>query len=210
MNGLGLLARDPDVLGQGEGGLPVEQRVVDHLRDAPLLVRRDRGERARRPRATCGRGRPRRAGRCRSASGPSRGARGRAARSGCSRRTAAGGPARPRRPRGSRRPSAVRIGMFWRFGSDDEMRPVAATVWLKVAWMRPVSGLTSCGQRVDVGGLELLHRAVLEDLARQLVEEGQLLEHLLGRGGGAGLGGLLPALAAPGGRRGSRGAGRAS
>ena len=26
-----------------------------------------------------------------------------------------------------RRPSGVRIGMFWRFGSDDESRPVAAT-----------------------------------------------------------------------------------
>jgi hypothetical protein len=35
--------------------------------------------------------------------------------------------------------------MFWRFGSDDEMRPVAATVWLNVAWILPVSGLTSWG-----------------------------------------------------------------
>ena len=44
-----------------------------------------------------------------------------------------------------RRPSAVRIGMFCRFGSVAESRPVAATVWLKVAWMRPVSGLTISG-----------------------------------------------------------------
>ena len=28
-----------------------------------------------------------------------------------------------------RRPSAVRTGMFWRFGADDESRPVEATAW---------------------------------------------------------------------------------
>ena len=59
--------------------------------------------------------------------------------------------------------------MFCRFGSDDEMRPVAATVWLKEAWMRPGLGVDQLRQRVHVGGLQLLHRAVLEDLARQLV-----------------------------------------
>ena len=42
-------------------------------------------------------------------------------------------------------PSSVRIGMFWRFGSCDEMRPVSATTWLKVVWMRPVRGEISGG-----------------------------------------------------------------
>ncbi|MFB9309672.1 hypothetical protein ACFFRL_10785 [Agromyces hippuratus] len=28
-----------------------------------------------------------------------------------------------------RRPSSVRIGMFCRFGSFDDMRPVAAPIW---------------------------------------------------------------------------------
>ena len=36
-----------------------------------------------------------------------------------------------------RRPSSVRTGMFCRFGSVDDSRPVAAMVWLKVVWMRP-------------------------------------------------------------------------
>ena len=36
-----------------------------------------------------------------------------------------------------RRPSAVRTGMFCRFGSVEDSRPVAATVWLNVVWMRP-------------------------------------------------------------------------
>ncbi len=45
-----------------------------------------------------------------------------------------------------RRPSSVRIGMFCRFGSEEESRPVAVTAWLKEVWMRPVSGLTSFGR----------------------------------------------------------------
>ncbi len=35
------------------------------------------------------------------------------------------------------RPSSVRTGTFCRFGSVEERRPVAATVWLKVVWIRP-------------------------------------------------------------------------
>ncbi len=38
------------------------------------------------------------------------------------------------------RPTSVRMGMFCRFGSDELSRPVAATVWLKLAWIRLVSG----------------------------------------------------------------------
>ena len=43
------------------------------------------------------------------------------------------------------RPSSVRMGMFCRFGSLDESRPVAATVWLNEVCTRPVSGWTSRG-----------------------------------------------------------------
>ena len=35
------------------------------------------------------------------------------------------------------RPASVRIGMFWRFGSDEESRPVAATVCRNEEWTRP-------------------------------------------------------------------------
>jgi hypothetical protein len=48
-------------------------------------------------------------------------------------------PARISSPRG------VRTGMFWRFGSDELRRPVAAPVWLKLVWMRPVVALTRAG-----------------------------------------------------------------
>ena len=44
------------------------------------------------------------------------------------------------------RPSSVLTGMFWRLGSEEERRPVSATVWLKWAWTRPpppVRGLGS-------------------------------------------------------------------
>ena len=44
-----------------------------------------------------------------------------------------------------RRPSAVRTGMFCRFGSELDSRPVAVTVWLKEVWSRPVVGSTSAG-----------------------------------------------------------------
>ena len=44
-----------------------------------------------------------------------------------------------------RRDSSVRTGMFWRFGSWEESRPVAAPAWLKVVWMRPSAGSTSSG-----------------------------------------------------------------
>ena len=43
---LGLPSLDAEVLGEREGALPVEKGVVDHLRDAPLVVRAHRRERA--------------------------------------------------------------------------------------------------------------------------------------------------------------------
>ena len=49
------------------------------------------------------------------------------------------------KPRRMSRPSSRRIGMFWRFGSLDDSRPVAATVWLNDVCSRPVCGFTSAG-----------------------------------------------------------------
>ena len=75
-------------------------------------------------------------------------------------------PRRARTPRGSARPRRVRIGMFCTFGFDDERRPVAAPVWWKVGWMRPVRGFDERRQRVDVGALELREPAVGEHVRR--------------------------------------------
>ena len=67
--------------------------------------------------------------------------------------------------------------MFCRFGSLDDRRPVAATVWLKLVWTRFVFGLTSAGQRVDVGRLQLGELAVLEDEVDDGVDAAQRLQH---------------------------------
>ena len=67
------------------------------------------------------------------------------------------------------RPSSERIGMFCRLGLVDESRPVAARTWLKVVWIRPVRGLISARQRVEVGVLELRHLAPALDLGDDLV-----------------------------------------
>jgi len=39
-----------------------------------------------------------------------------------------------------RRPSGVRAGMFCRFGSLEDRRPVTTTLWEKVVCTRPVRG----------------------------------------------------------------------
>ena len=41
------------------------------------------------------------------------------------------------------RPSSLRTGMLCRFGLSLLRRPVRATVWLNVAWMRESAGSTS-------------------------------------------------------------------
>ena len=82
----------------------------------------------------------------------------------------------------------VRMGMFWRFGSLDDRRPVAATAWLNEVWSRPVRRVHERRQRVDVRALELGERAVLDDLRRHRVQRRQLLERVgVGRGAGLGL-----------------------
>ena len=55
--------------------------------------------------------------------------------------------------------------MLWRFGWSDDSRPVRATVWLNVAWMRP-SGADLLEQPVAVGGAQLLDLAVARAGAR--------------------------------------------
>ena len=45
------------------------------------------------------------------------------------------------------RPSSVRMGMFCRLGFEEERRPVAAPVWLKVVCRRPVAGGSAAAAR---------------------------------------------------------------
>ena len=52
--------------------------------------------------------------------------------------------------------------MFWRFGSLELSRPVAATTWLNEAWTRPSLGSTRRGEGVEVRALELRELAVLD------------------------------------------------
>ena len=72
-----------------------------------------------------------------------RGGRYSAARSGCSRRPAARSLGSRRMPSGTGDLPPLRTGMLCRFGWSDDSRPVRATVWLNVAWIRP-SEATSC------------------------------------------------------------------
>ena len=64
-----------------------------------------------------------------------------AARSANNRRRSASIPAAARRRRGFRGPIRVRIGMFCRFGLEDDSRPVAAPAWLKVVCSALVRGI---------------------------------------------------------------------
>ena len=57
--------------------------------------------------------------------------------------------------------------MFCRFGLDEDSRPVAAPVWLKLVCRRPVGGIDQRRQRVDVGAFQLGELAVLQHLARR-------------------------------------------
>src|SRR2546425_5710243 len=46
-------------------------------------------------------------------------------------------------------PRGVRTGMFCRFGSELDRRPVAAPAWLKLVWMRPVAGVDRESKRLQ-------------------------------------------------------------
>ena len=56
--------------------------------------------------------------------------------------------------------------MFWRFGSLDDRRPVAATAWLNEVCSRPVARVDQRRQRVDVRPLQLREHAVARRSSR--------------------------------------------
>ena len=91
--------------------------------------------------------------------------------------------------------------MLCRFGRSELSRPVRATVWLNVAWIRP-SAATSAEQPLAVRAAQLLDLAVLQQRADELRPlVAQLLQRRrVGRGSGLGL--LDRRQAAPGRRRG--------
>ena len=67
------------------------------------------------------------------------------------------------------RPSSVRIGMFCRFGSDDDSRPVGGR-GQRVAGVNAVRlGVDVARQRVGVGRAQLRHLPPVENLLRQFV-----------------------------------------
>ena len=86
--------------------------------------------------------------------------------------------ARPRTRGGSRGPAPCASGCSADWDRSTTSRPVAAPAWSNVVCTRPSRGSTASGQRVEVGGLELGERAVLEQPRRERMELGQLLEHL--------------------------------
>ena len=121
----------------------VGEAVADHLRLGPLLVGDRVGRHAEHPRRGGGvdvvaarrtppRGRGRRPG-----------ARCTAARSGCSRRRAARSRRPARTPAGRRDPRRSGPGCCAGSARRSCSRPVRATVWLNVAWMRPSDGSIS-------------------------------------------------------------------
>ena len=61
------------------------------------------------------------------------------------------------------RPSSVRIGMFCRFGFDDESRPVAAPVWLNVVCSRAGEWIDQHRQRVHIRALQFRELPVLQN-----------------------------------------------
>ena len=79
------------------------------------------------------------------------------------------------------------MGMFCRLGLDDESRPVAAPVWLKLVCKRPVARVDQRRQGVHVSALELGELPVFEHLAHDLVIGRQVFQHVGGGGDGLAL-----------------------
>ena len=105
-----------------------------------------------------------------------RGARGRGARSASSRRSRMACPSGRRRRSRISRPSSVRIGMFWRFGSRRREAPRRRDGLLEAGVDAPGPRVHGARERVDVRPLQLVDLAVAHDDARQLVLLGELLE----------------------------------
>ena len=108
------------------------------------------------------------------------------------------------------RPSLVRTGMFCKFGSTEESRPVVVGGERVGGVHAARLGVDIGRQRVGIGALELGEQAPVEHLARQLVAfRGKLLERARIGAPGAGLG-APPARPGSSCRTGSRRAASAS
>src|SRR5262249_15725644 len=84
------------------------------------------------------------------------------------------------------RPSLVRTGMFCKFGSSDQSRPVVVAAR---AWGGGRLGMEGWGRGVGMGVLEFGEQPPVENLARQLMAlRGKLLERASIGAPGAGLG----------------------
>ena len=84
-----------------------------------------------------------------------------------------------------RRPSALRIGMFCRFGIGGR-QPAGGRDRLVIAGVHAAGvGIDLLRQFLGVGGAQLGEAAILENHARQRIAVGQLLQHVLGGGGRA-------------------------
>ncbi len=192
---LRLLLRHPDVLGEGEGALPVEERVVDHLGHPALLVRGEGRE-----------GTEDLAGGAvvhvlPAPEGVDEGLVLREVGQDPELDLAVvGGEEQVPRLRHERLADAPPLR-----GADRDVlqvrvggRDAAGGGHRLVERGVDASGLGvhELGQCVHVGRLELLDGPVLQDLAGELVDEGQLLQHVLRGGGGPGLGRLLAGLQA--------------
>ena len=175
--GAGLLARDAELVGEAEGGDAVDDAEVDRLGAAAHFGRHvlDRhAEHFRRRHgvnveAVAERLAQRRCRRSRRAA---------AARSANSRRRRACGRGSAMKARRILRPSSVRIGMFCRFGSDDDSRPVGGR-GERVAGVHAMRRrIDVAGQRVGIGRFQLRHLPPVENLLRQFVALlGEFVEH---------------------------------
>jgi len=85
------------------------------------------------------------------------------------------------------RPSSVRIGMFWTLGLARREPPGRGDGELEAGVDAPGLGLDLADEGVGIGALELRQLAPVEDAARQVVGQGELLEHRGVGGIGAGL-----------------------
>ena len=68
------------------------------------------------------------------------------------------------------------MGMFWRFGSFEERRPVEATAWWKVVCRRPVAGSSSAGRASTYVDFSFVYSTPVEQHRDHRVGRAQLLE----------------------------------
>ena len=206
--GLRLAARDAELAREPERREAVDDAEVHRLGARALRRRSPRPARCPPPPPRCGGGRPRRCGRPRAGSRPRRSARGCAARPASSRPRAAGVPSAGTNASRMRTPllAADRDVLHVRVRGREP--PGGGAGLVEGRMDAPGARVHERRQRVDVGAAQLGEAAVREDVGRQLVVRGELLEHaLVGREAGLR---LLRRPAARASRRGSPGAASAS